>query len=65
MAETWILQPGGTAVRTYKDGGKTISIGVIANLYCVDFYDSDNGVVVGEDGIILRTTNKGADFRKE
>jgi len=34
-------------------------------LYSVSFTDSINGTVVGENGIILRTTNGGATFIKD
>lgn len=57
----------GTAGRAYKstDGGATfvaVTTPTTSALYSAEFYDANNGVLLGSNGIVLRTTNGGTNW---
>lgn len=60
---------GGGEITSSNDGGENwtyptnLSTGVVGNLLKCEFFDDNNGIIVGQDGALLRTTDGGANWK--
>lgn len=68
VAEIGYAVGNGLKLLKTTDGGDNwypIPMGITSNLTAVHFYDENHGIVMGENGIVLRTNNGGTTFIEE